>query len=287
MADPLSITASLVGIVGPALHGVRLLSEDLKQIKDAPDNVAALRGSIGSVERSLVSLNMIGGKAWESLGVAEETKTTIKICGETCDDFRTALQRWTKHSKGDSLSLLDRSKIGFWKQHHIESMEKKLLNCQVTITEVVSIATLISTLQNSHLMEETRERKEQEVKLAIQRGDAEDTDITQRKRDFKARPDDLNDDELEEAYHDAYHQLREQKKALDMSQALLKELLAKIQEPAISQMAEKMKEHPVNVTFGNNNSNWGLQLGVSYGDINNATFGGPNQYGEKRDRQFT
>ncbi|KAJ5904127.1 hypothetical protein N7504_006510 [Penicillium tannophilum] len=286
MADPLSITAGIVGIVGPALHGVRLLSKDLKQIKDAPGNVVALQGSIGSVERSLVSLNTIGDKAWESLGVAESTKTTIKMCGETCDEFRLDLQRWTKHSKGDSLSLLDRSKIGFWKQHHIDSMEKKLLNCQVTITEVVSIATLISTFRNSHITEETREMKQQEVTLAIYRGDAEDTDIVQRKKDIKARRDDSDDDELEDAYHDAYHQLKEQKKALDMSQALLKELLAKIQEPAISQMAAKMKEQPVNVTFGNNNKNYGLQLGVSYGDINNATFGGPNQYGE-RDRQFT
>ena len=142
MADPLSITASIVGIVGPVLHGVRLLSDDLKQIKDAPANVVALRGSIGSVEQSLVSLDTIGDKAWESLGVTEDTKTTIKTCGETCDEFRRSLERWTKHSKGNTLSLRDRSVIGFLKQHHIESMEKKLLNCQVTITKVVSIATL-------------------------------------------------------------------------------------------------------------------------------------------------
>ncbi|KAJ5664070.1 hypothetical protein N7507_004801 [Penicillium longicatenatum] len=287
MADPLSITASIVGIVGPALHGVRLLAADLKQIKDAPENVAALRESIGSVERSLVSLDSVGDETWESLGVTENTKSTIKICGETCDEFRLDLQRWTKHSKHDSLSLLDRSKIGFWKQHHIESMEKKLLNCQVTITEVVSIATLISTLRTSHITEETRERKQQEVTLAIQRGDAEETDIAQRKKDFKVPMGDLEDDELGDAYYEAYRQFIAQKKALDISQALLKELLAKIQEPAISQMAAKMKEKPVTVTFGNNNTNAGIQLGVSYGDISNVTFGVPNRYGEKRDRQFT
>ncbi|KAJ6109456.1 hypothetical protein N7486_001691 [Penicillium sp. IBT 16267x] len=282
MADPLSITAGIAGIVTPALHGIRLLSEDLKQIKDAPGNVFTLRESIGSVERSLVSLDTIGDKAWESLGVAENTKTTIKICGETCDEFRNALQRWTKHSKGDSLSLLDRSKIGFWKQHHIESMEKKLLNCQVTITEVVSIATLISTLRNSHITEETREQKQQEVTLAIQRGDAEDTDITQRRKELKTCGD-LEDDELE----DAYHQLKEQRKALDMSQALLKELLAKLQEPAISQMGAKMKEQSVTVTFGHNNNNSGLQLGINHGNISNMTFGVPNHYGERREQQFS
>ena len=34
MADPLSITASIVGIVGPALHATRLLLEDLQQLKE-------------------------------------------------------------------------------------------------------------------------------------------------------------------------------------------------------------------------------------------------------------
>ena len=36
MADPFSITASVVGIVVPALHGTRLLLGDLQQLTDAP-----------------------------------------------------------------------------------------------------------------------------------------------------------------------------------------------------------------------------------------------------------
>jgi hypothetical protein len=42
MADPLSITASAVGIIVPALHGTRLLLEDLQQLKDAPKTVKRL-----------------------------------------------------------------------------------------------------------------------------------------------------------------------------------------------------------------------------------------------------
>ncbi len=36
MADPLSITASAVGIIVPALHGTRHLLEALQQLRDAP-----------------------------------------------------------------------------------------------------------------------------------------------------------------------------------------------------------------------------------------------------------
>jgi hypothetical protein len=39
MADPLSIAASAVGIIVPALHGTRLLLEDLQQLKNAPKTV--------------------------------------------------------------------------------------------------------------------------------------------------------------------------------------------------------------------------------------------------------
>ncbi len=42
MADPLSVTASVVGIIGPALHGTRLLLEDLQQLKDVPKTVKRL-----------------------------------------------------------------------------------------------------------------------------------------------------------------------------------------------------------------------------------------------------
>ncbi|KAJ5627886.1 hypothetical protein N7490_010114 [Penicillium lividum] len=258
MADPLSITASVVGIVGPALHGIRLLSEDLKQIKDAPENVAALRESIDSVERSLSSLDKIGDKVWESLGVAENTKTTIKACGDTCNEFRADLQRWTKHS-GASLSLLDRSKIGFWKQHHIRSMEKKLLNCQVTITEVVSIATLISSLRNTDITEEARVGKQREVTMAIQKAHVQSTDLAGRKKEIRML--NLSEDEFD----DAWSRLEQEKKALELSQKLLKELLAKLQKPVMSQIAAKMKDQSVTVTFGNNNVNRGMQLGVNNG----------------------
>jgi hypothetical protein len=53
MAEPLSIAASVVGITVPALHGVRLLSKDLQQLKEAPKTVKRLSENVQSVETSL------------------------------------------------------------------------------------------------------------------------------------------------------------------------------------------------------------------------------------------
>ncbi len=52
MADPLSIGASVVGVIVPALHGMRLLLDDLEKIKDAPKAVKRLEADVRSVDRT-------------------------------------------------------------------------------------------------------------------------------------------------------------------------------------------------------------------------------------------
>ena len=59
MADPLIITASIVGITVPALHGTRLLLEDLQQLKDAPKTVKRLSDDVLSAHTALKLLEGI------------------------------------------------------------------------------------------------------------------------------------------------------------------------------------------------------------------------------------
>ena len=144
MTDPLSIAASVVGITVPALHGARLLIEDLEKLKDAPKTVKGLVADVQSVDSALKLLQAVDGKEWESLGknVAEQLKTTIGSCTQACDLFRANLQRWTKHSEDGKLAWQDRAKVGFFKQGQTKAMSQQLQNCKLTINSVVSIATL-------------------------------------------------------------------------------------------------------------------------------------------------
>ena len=144
MADPLSIAASVVGVTVPALHGARLLLNDLQKINDAPETVKRLKDDVSSVERALSSLQTVKDQEWESLGgtIAEESKTTISMCTRACDEFRTDLQRWTRHSGDGRLTWQDRANVGFFKQGRIKTMSEQLQNCKVAINSVVSIATL-------------------------------------------------------------------------------------------------------------------------------------------------
>ena len=144
MSDPLSITASVVGIIVPALHGTRLLLEDLQQLKDTPKIVKRLVEDVHSVDTALKLLQSVEDREWDLLGsgIAEQSKTTISSCTQACDLFRTDLQRWTRHSDDSKLAWQDRVKVGFFKQGQIKAISEQLSNCKLTINSVVNIATL-------------------------------------------------------------------------------------------------------------------------------------------------
>lgn len=143
MAEPLSIAASVVGIVVPALHATRLLLDDIQNLKEAPSTVLRLAEEARSVEAALTALKAVDDSEWEKLGaeVAEETKKTISVCTEACAKFRASFRRWTRTSD-KKLAFTDRAKIGFFKQTQVKVVAEHLQNCKSSITSVVSMATL-------------------------------------------------------------------------------------------------------------------------------------------------
>ena len=138
MPDPLSITASVVGIVVPALHGTRLLLEDLQQLKDAPKTVKRLTDDVYSLYTTLELLRGVKDGDWKSLGqsVAEQSKATISSCTQACSLFRTDLQKWTRHSEDGKLTWLDRANVGFLRK-------TKLRLCQSSF-KAVSLPLILS-----------------------------------------------------------------------------------------------------------------------------------------------
>ena len=133
--DPFSITAGVVGITAPAVHGIRLLLEDLQRVVDAPETLSSLRKDLLSVDQALASLQVVSDQQWKLLGenVVTQSKAATTTCRESCDRFRTALGRWTRHSSdGGKMSLRDRTIVGFLTQGYVKSMSEQLQHCKVT-----------------------------------------------------------------------------------------------------------------------------------------------------------
>jgi hypothetical protein len=144
MGDPLSVAAGIVGVTVPALHGTRLLLDDIQGIIDAPKAVESLKADLLSVDMALKSLQSVNDLEWKSLGgtVANESKVAISACTRACDMFRVDLQRWTRRSEEGKLSWQDRANVGFFKQRRIKSTSEQLQSCKLTINSVIGVATL-------------------------------------------------------------------------------------------------------------------------------------------------
>jgi hypothetical protein len=144
MADPLSISASVVSIIVPALHGTRLLLDDLQQLKDAPKTVKRLTNDVQSVHTTLELLQKVDDGDWNSLGqsVAEQSKATISSSTQACSLFRSDLQKWTRHSEDGKLTWLDRANVGIFKKDQAKAMSEQLQSCKLAINLIVGVATL-------------------------------------------------------------------------------------------------------------------------------------------------
>lgn len=119
MADPLTITASIVGVAVSALHGTRLLLDDLRKIVDAPKVVEDLKSDLTAIETALQCLQTVEELEWQELGdaIAASSKIAVGSCQTACEIFRSDLLRWTKRSRDGKLSWRDRTKIGLFKEY--------------------------------------------------------------------------------------------------------------------------------------------------------------------------
>ncbi|KAH8651581.1 hypothetical protein BGZ60DRAFT_549842 [Tricladium varicosporioides] len=265
MADPLSITASVVSVIVPALHGTRLLLKDLQQLKDAPKTVKRLVEDVHSVDTALKLLQGVEEKEWDLLGagIAEQSEMTISSCTQACNFFRADLQRWTRHSEDGKLAWQDRANVGLLKQGQIKAMSEQLSNCKLSINSVVGVATL-------HITEEIKKTistNHTEVKAAITTADRQLVVLESKLEELGLSSEDDEAAEFREGKTEALRQLEEELKGVKASQKLLNQLLPKSQEEAVAKAAGN-QSGSIMITFGPQNS--GIQAGTINGGV---TFG--------------
>jgi hypothetical protein len=144
MTDPLSVAAGVTGLIAFALEGVRMLVNDVNNIKEAPKSLENLHVDLATVVSSLESLKSIDESQLRLLGdqVYNQSTVAIERCKSTCYDFHGDLQRWTRRSHDGKLSWRDKTNIGVFKERRIEAMSRQLQNCKLTLNSVAISATL-------------------------------------------------------------------------------------------------------------------------------------------------
>jgi hypothetical protein len=155
MSDPLSFTASVVGIAAPTIRCIGVLLREINNIADAPETLLTLKSRLQALQQALRSLEAIPREQWESLGqpIVDQSRSAIAACDKTCKELQDLLDRTTRHSihsESGKLALRDRLMIGFVKHGRVKSAMEELQHSLSNITAVVATATLYEPIPYDH-----------------------------------------------------------------------------------------------------------------------------------------
>jgi hypothetical protein len=62
----------------------------------------------------------------------------LNDCGKACEVFNKRLQKWTRHSREDKLSLRDKMSVGIWNKERVRTFRTRVETCQRTVHFAIS-----------------------------------------------------------------------------------------------------------------------------------------------------
>ncbi|KAL6914841.1 hypothetical protein FSST1_012601 [Fusarium sambucinum] len=126
MADPLSITASIISIITATFEGIGLLSNTIKNIRHAPESVRGVQRELEQLTPLLARLELTVSERPAELILGPDIKLALENCNRACTDFSVSLAHWTRRSNDGKSSLLDNAKIGVLRQRRIRLLNDQL-----------------------------------------------------------------------------------------------------------------------------------------------------------------
>jgi hypothetical protein len=96
MAEPLSITASVLGVITAAVQSSRSLCETIKRFKDRNKTLRRLQDELEDLARILNSLIHVANTEASILALLQGP---IDRCSQVCCEFEQSMQVFNKSSK--------------------------------------------------------------------------------------------------------------------------------------------------------------------------------------------
>ncbi|KAF2686546.1 hypothetical protein K458DRAFT_476409 [Lentithecium fluviatile CBS 122367] len=179
--DPLSITASIVGITTAAIQSVQFLTKTVDNIKEAPNTVKDVGTDLRAVQPVLQSLAKALQDGSEQIVLSDQIRCAVENTDRACTAFQSRVERWMKHSTEDKLFWMDRWKVGLFGVEHIKTFRGQLSDCKGTLSVALSTATILTTSRQENLMKEMKDimlqQNEVVVRQQITQADTETAEI--------------------------------------------------------------------------------------------------------------
>ena len=136
MTDPLSITASVVGITTAAIQSVKFLHTTIGDIKDIPTTLGNIRSDLQAVEPVLQDLITNLEEKDSQVLLTDSIKDAMENCNSACSTFKNRLDHWMRHATKYKASWADwtnRVRVGIFKQGTIKVFKGRLNDCKSTL----------------------------------------------------------------------------------------------------------------------------------------------------------
>ncbi|KUJ12748.1 uncharacterized protein LY89DRAFT_687709 [Mollisia scopiformis] len=231
MADPLSITASVVGITTAALQSAQFLVKTIDNIKDAPGTIKDLSVDLRVVECVLQELNANVQYASSQIIRSSQIGPAVENCDRACKAFQSQVERWTKHSKEDKIFWISRWKIGLFGPDRIKTFKGQLNDCKSTLNIALTTASLLEIASQKELAKEQKdnilEANEADLEQELIRAGKEMVEIEQSLQQFIVSGGTERDEELEQSKKELLQELERQQAASTLLRNMCEEALSR------------------------------------------------------------
>ena len=145
MTDPLSITASVVGITTATIGSVKFLYTTIGDIKDVPTALGNIRLDLQAVEPVLQKLITDLERGDSQVLLTDAIKSAVENCNSACSTFKRRLDRWMRHAtkyKAFWAEWTDRVRVGIFEQGTINVFKGRLNDCKSTLNVALSTSSV-------------------------------------------------------------------------------------------------------------------------------------------------
>ncbi|KAG4435557.1 hypothetical protein IFR05_008968 [Cadophora sp. M221] len=229
--DPLSITASVVGITTAALQSAQFLVKTIDNIKDAPSTIKDLSADLRVVESVLRELN--ANVQDDSLQIIRSSQIgpAVENCDRACKAFQLQVERWMKHSKEDKIFWISRWKIGLFGPDRIKTFKGQLNDCKSTLNIALTTANLLEVASQKELAKEQKdsilEATEADLEQELTRAGKEMVEIEQSLQRFTVGGSTERDEESEQSKKELLRELERQQAASTALRNMCEEALSR------------------------------------------------------------
>lgn len=142
MADPLSVTASVIAVATLALQSCKTAYNLIDGLKEAPQAIARSKNSLTKTQKTVTALRQTLTADSEPSRVLNPILDTVDLDGtlnsvhRLCNEFATAITSFTSHSTDGKFSKRDRIAVNFH-ESMIKNLERQLSYCQQTLSTVL------------------------------------------------------------------------------------------------------------------------------------------------------